>query len=388
MKSKSIFVLRFGYILLLADALLFGMSDFSLMPYAGVMSNGLRVVAFLLLLLRLGMLKQLKKRKTIYMLSFCTVFLLSFFLSRVSHMYYMAMAFLISYQCDFRKLVQFDFKVRATLIALILFFCFVGILDDYTPNRVGTSFVRHSYGFKHPNALGNSLLILGLEALWLYDRKPSAYRMVLAAGFAVLIDAFSDSRTATICVLLFYVLGFVFNHYSIRRCPAILRIVVVHLATIIFLLNIILLFTVSSNHFAQLLDQLLTGRFTNAWRVYQRYGWTLLGQNVHLVSTREAANTPGLHYALLDIASLRMIIQCGIVPGILMLWLYRRAIEYTLKTNDSATLKLLVTFVIFSIGESTFNHPLICFGWLYVMKVNLELLGRKRDCEYQKKLCL
>ena len=121
------------------------------------------------------------------------------------------------------------------------------------------------------------------------------------------------------------------------------------------------------NIFFATCDRWFSNRFFNANVIYDRYGITLLGQEVNLVSVRTARM---LHssIALLDISYLRILIQAGLLVLLAIGALYCFALNKLVKTNNYLCLMVVLLFLLFGMYESGSNNVFINFSLIFIIE--------------------
>ena len=71
-----------------------------------------------------------------------------------------------------------DFSVRFALSVLIVSCSLLGIIENYITYRTGSTVLRYSMGFNHPNTFASIILSLILEEAWLNKRKANGFYIV------------------------------------------------------------------------------------------------------------------------------------------------------------------------------------------------------------------
>ena len=379
-RPPTTFLLRAALLILLVDASVFGLSEYGNLMHAGMISGGLRILAMGLIATQYVLDARVNRSTFWGMALSCAVFLISFLRSHTSHMLYMTAAILIANRVGFERLIRFEVKIRTVILVFILSSSLLGLIPNYMPYRIGTEIERHSLGFTHPNTLGMQLFVAAAEWIYVLKEKQMIKRMTVALFFAIAIEGLSKSRTSLVCLAFYAGCLLIMEKRRKQRVRKSVLWLIRHAQTLACLFCIGAFMVITQSEWAMRMDALLSGRLNNAYRVYTQYGFTWMGQNVRLVATRMAKET-GERMAILDIAPLRMMIQCGIVPMVLMLWAYQKALTKAAAEKDKPMLALLLTFCMFGMAESTFNNPMVNLCWFYAFRACFRPEDRKRRRE-------
>ena len=183
--------------------------------------------------------------------------------------------------------VRMNYKsVLKIYVAVVSVFCllwvtssFGGLLSNLVYYRSGH--LRSSWGMAYPTDFASTLLFL-LMMIWLaWERLPDAIVMLCAIALFLVSWIIMESRTTMICsVLLCFMAG---GHYIIgrygERSPALMKCMDAIRKVMIFIFPIFCLFTMLSviayakgYDFANVIDDLLSGRLNLTWAIYLEQG--------------------------------------------------------------------------------------------------------------------
>jgi len=305
----------------------------------------------------------------------------SVYLSGYNHVLYLLILLMGIRGIDVDRAIRFDFCMRAALMLLILICGTTGIIKNYVTYRTLSNGPRYSLGFSHPNTLASLAFLLIVEDTWIRKRSFSIGYMLVEWAIAAVVYVVTLNRTAVLLMIIFPLLQW-WTTRSMQRgpvkmwqhiaCEAAFPGAAVMSYAMMLLSEKVMVF--------RLFDGLMSNRFSNAAEIYQRYGMTLLGQEVELISVRMARQF-GTSIALLDVAYLRMLIQGGILVFLLMGWLYIRAVRDAVHKNDSYTLLVLCVLVLFGISESGYNN--VCMNFALLLMARAAYTPFEEDVEEQ-----
>ena len=330
-----------AYALCLADSLLTAYSTFSALKHVGRISDGLCAMAGFLMLAKLALDGDYTPRTLIKTGAAGLLLAVTFFSSRYDHLYYLMLMVAGIRKTEMEKIVRLDFKLRLGLCAVIMVSGLTGVIENYVTWRTGSDVLRYSVGFNHPNTLASMAFSLILEDLWLRKRKFSLKYAGIVWGIAAAVYVITQNRTAVLLMLLLpFALLFV-NRQGEKSIAGCERQVYLWAFAAAAVFSVLMMLLTDYCAPVNAVDELLSNRFHNAYRVYRNHGISLLGQRVKLVSVK-MARLENTSIALLDIAYLRALIQAG--PLVLA----------------------LTAFAAFGICESGYNNVFMNFSLLFM----------------------
>ena len=361
MKSDLDHVLfKSAYLLCLVDALIFGYSTFSAVPYAGALSIGLRVGAATLILIKLVLDRHYSLGLLMWLIIGGMVLLVSYVKSGYSHVFYLLIICLGMRNVDKETVISLDFWGKIAVCILIVLCGLTGIIENYVTYRTNSSVLRYSIGFNHPNTVASLVLSLILEEAWMNQRH--------ATGVYTIFIWITANRTAVLMMLVFPIVLFGIENHSEKKeqehrggfLPAALFPITAVFSYVVMVL------CRSSNLF-RMIDVALSNRFYNARVIMDAYGIPLLGQQVSLVSVK-AARLNNSSIALLDVAYLRLLIQAGPLVLALLAILYGSVMYKAWRKNRQLLFLIGCFFIIFGLCESGFNNVFMNFTLLFAAK--------------------
>ena len=359
-----------AYILCLMDAILISYSSIGVLPGASRVSRCLCVGALLFVLIKLVSDDVYSLVYLFIMILLGALFLLAYIKSGYNHILYFLIDFLGMRNVQSKHILKVDFWLKIILSLLIISSSLSGVIENYLTHRTGESALRYSLGFNHPNTLASIVFSLIVEEAFLSDRKGNGFYTILIWLIDVVLYLITDNRTAVLLIAIFPILLLLQNSdisksdVSISKTKILLGTCGYPLATFC---SFILMRNARKNIFFATCDRWFSNRFFNANVIYDRYGITLLGQEVNLVSVRTARM---LHssIALLDISYLRILIQAGLLVLLAIGALYCFALNKLVKTNNYLCLMVVLLFLLFGMYESGSNNVFINFSLIFIIE--------------------
>lgn len=369
MKSDLDHVLfKSAYLLCLVDALIFGYSTFSAVPYSSALSIVLRVGAAILILMKLVLDRHYSLGLLMCLIIGGMVLLVSYVKSGYSHLFYLLIICLGMRNVDKQTVISLDFWGRIAVCLFIVLCSVTGIIENYVTYRTNSSVLRYSIGFNHPNTVASLVLSLILEEAWINRRHATGFYAVVIWVIAIITYLITANRTAVLMMLAFPIVLFGVKDHSEKKdhehrggfLPAVLFPITAVFSYVVMIL------CRSSNLF-RMIDIALSNRFYNARVVMDAYGIPLLGQQVALVSVK-AARLNNSSIALLDVAYLRLLIQAGPLVLALLAILYGSVMYKAWRKNRQLLFLIGCFFIIFGLCESGFNNVFMNFTLLFAAK--------------------
>ena len=369
LKSDLDHVLFSGaYVLCLIDAMIFGYSTFSALPFAGTISLGLRTGAAALILIKLILDRYYSLGSLLNLITVGLILLITYVRSGYSHIFYMMIVCLGLRGVEEERVISMDFWLRSGLSVLIASCGLLGLIEHYVTYRTGSAVLRYSVGFNHPNTAASLVLSLILEEAWIKRRHATGFYTVVLWIIAAVTYLVTANRTAVLIMLCFPILLF-----GVRddggdspeengRGSALAALF--PLAAIFSYSTMI---QCRSSELFRMIDRAMSNRFYNAKVIFGAYGVPLLGQKVALISVKTARLTNS-SIALLDVAYLRLLIQAGPVVLVLLGILFGWAMKRARKDGDYLRILILTVFILFGLCESGFNNVFMNFSILFAAK--------------------
>lgn len=367
-----------AYLLCLIDALIFGYSTFSSIPYAGALSLILRVCAAALVLIKLVLDRHYSIGLLMCLLVVGMVLLVAYVKSGYSHVFYLLIIFLGMRNVDIETIISLDFWARIVICLLIISCGLTGIIENYITYRTNSSVLRYSIGFNHPNTVASLVMSLILEEAWINRRHATGFYTVVIWIMAAITYMITANRTAVLIMVVFPIALFGVRDHSKKdnkkRRGGLAFAALFPIAATFSYAG--MTFCRSSGLF-RIIDTALSNRFYNARVIFNSYGVSLLGQQVALVSVK-AARLTNSSIALLDVAYLRLLIQAGPIVLVLLTILYGSVMNQAWKKGNHLLSLILCVFIIFGLCESGFNNVFMNFTLLFAAK---ELFNSKEQEE-------
>ena len=357
-----------AYLLCLVDALIFGYSTFSAIPYAGALSIMLRVCAAALVFIKLVLDRHYSLGLLMCLIVVGMVLLVAYVKSGYSHVFYLLIICLGMRNVDKETIISLDFWIRIVICLLIVSCGLTGIIENYITYRTNSNVLRYSIGFNHPNTVASLVLSLILEEAWINKRRATGFYAVVVWAIAATTYLITANRTAVLIMAVFPISLLFVKDRSVENSEK--RnggLAFATLFPITAAFSYVAMIWCRSSGLFKIIDIALSNRFYNARVIFNSYGIPLLGQQVALISVK-AARLNNSSIALLDVAYLRLLIQAGPIVMILLAILYGSVMNQAWKKGNQLLALILYVFIIFGLCESGFNNVFMNFTLLLAAK--------------------
>lgn len=354
------------YLLCLFTSIIFDYSTFGNSRGEDTIIKIIYINAAVLTVIKLLMDRFYSVRLFLIMVFIGCMFLIVYINSRYNHLLYMMIIFLgLHYIDDLNDFFKIDFTAKCILINLVIFSSLVGIIENYVTYRTGTTELRYSLGFNHPNTLAGFILSLVLEDSYIRKRRVNISYCIIIWFIAWIVHKITGNRTAVFLMLIYPVLlGAIEKISAGKKISKIMAFILMMSYPTITVFSCLTMQYCRSNIWLQQIDTFLGNRFINARKIYMLDGISLLGQHVQLVSVKEAR---ALHtsIALLDEAYLRVLIQAGPLVISIIAVLYMTCTRIAISNQDRILLLVIEVFLVFGLSESGFNNVFMNFTLLF-----------------------
>ena len=273
---------------------------------------------------------------------------------------------------DFNKLVKISFITMLccvfTFIILYLFGFTSGAIVDYNKGKT------YGFGLGHPNMFSAYYNLLILHYIFLNFKKINFLHIVFFTFIAFFVYLLSKSVSGAIVFFSMIVALIIYNDNIFKnnnKRSLLKKFFPLLVITGIILFTILPLFYNSNISFFTKLDDIFTGRLSQANFYYQKYGIKFFGSNLFT-----DLNNRFLH-AILDIGYTRMLIYNGmiyyfliVIPLILLIYKYYDEKKYPL-------LILLSTMAIYMFTENVSTYIFMNVSMILYTKYLFKDVGDK-----------
>ena len=299
------------------------------------------------------------KALCLYLLLF-TIGFLNLFVGQSLTFLFLALALLIGYKEDYKKILNIAFYVFSFCFITKIFLSSVGILDNNPVfiYRNGIGFKpRYAFGYSHPNIC--HLMFFLCSMLYLYKSKfhgNNFIKVLILILFDSLLFYFTTSRTGfiiSLCSYFFY-LFLCYSHLFRDFLRHYFRLILIF----IFALPFIFGFLYGKVDFVYSIDSLLTGRIRYISILFNDFNFPLIGSDIYNETV------------IFDNGIISLLYESGFFGFILFLYLYFYT-SLTASKKDLLLLFILICIAVYGLTEGFFQSITInMFLFSFLLVIN------------------
>ena len=263
-----------------------------------------------------------------------------------------------------RRLVKVFAIIKATALVLTLLLYAANILPTiYYENSTD---VNNTFGFCHRNVLGANMYTLCLCWFYLRYQKLCKWDYIVWAVLSAATYLLADSRTTllimAVTIALFWVLRR--KETSILTWPHLRKALLAFFLSLFLVSLVCTIFYKRYNVFWEFIDSIFTKRLRFSHQCLVEYGLSLFGTRIDLVSTLQAQYDSEATRLILDNAYMRALLYDGIVPCLILLIVYLRALNLACVRKHGALIGTLLIMAVCGFSERFmldvhYNFPLL-----------------------------
>ena len=296
---------------------------------------------------------------------------------------------------DLRKTAKEVMIITLVLFLLVVLLAELGFIESTTQSVSSSSrsYLWSSgntillWGFEHHNYIGRCAFTFITCYIFLRFDKFKWFDLIPCVIVFYICYFVSKTRTAallilaaTLLVLFFKLLKF-FGEKTNKNIVA-FTVYFIMILSIAFSIFMCLTYN-SGSAFYEFFDDLLTTRFSSANSIFSNYGFSILGQDVTLVSTIEAKEQ-GITAIVLDNAYMHLLIRFGLLLSALVIGGYFYSAKIALREKNYGILIIIAIIFVCGIAETWFlslsSNPflLLVSTGLYNQDLKLEKSATER----------
>ena len=252
---------------------------------------------------------------------------------------------------DLDKVVKIHYYVLIIMLVILFSLFGLGFIKDVVLYR--GSIIRHSFGFSHPNFLGMRVFQLALARAYIKRKNISIIDYFLLVAAILFVYKYPNCKTAYYALTIFLVFLILYKIIGvIENGREVLLIAMGVMAGIVNISCIILsIINVKSNSILSKIDKAMSYRFSLCHNVYERFGLSLLGQNIDLVGY--IRGVIGRKYYM-DVAYTTLLERYGIIVYVIFSVLYLMSIFLAYKYRKDMLVIVLCMYSIYGIMEPNY----------------------------------
>lgn len=252
---------------------------------------------------------------------------------------------------EINKFIKKDIIFKILIIVFLFILSQFGLTNEHIFYRNGIQ--RFSFGFAHPNALGQIIASVIMEYIYIKQKKYNLIEIITFILLVLFIYYFPNSRTSLtlVFIVLFYKL---FN----KRIDEILNkkyisFIICNSWIIFTTISILIgILYIKKSNIGFFLDNLLNTRVR--WIAYflENYQMKLFGNKLTLISSETAAFY-NIKSVILDNAYVRFLLQYGILQFTMISILINKMFKNAYMQKNTMLVVILLLFMFKGVSEHT-----------------------------------
>ena len=246
-------------------------------------------------------------------------------------------------------------KVALISISFILIFVLVlrllGIIPDIKEYMSRDGDIRYGLGFYVANVTGYHFLTIIILYIYLRREKIKLIEFIAMLFINFVIFMLTKTRNSFLTINMAVFLAILLKYYQKEKFVKLFEKITI----VSYIIGSVIIFSLTilygaGNKFAIYLNRILTGRLSLSFNGMQKFGITLLGQNISFNSNE---------YNVLDSSFINCIIVYGIIFFMIMLLFFTAFAYFSYKINDKYLSLCLLIIAYYSI----FDGAWLMFGY-------------------------
>lgn len=304
--------------------------------------------------------RSIRKSNIRNIILFFAIFLISYF-AIGSFTFFDLFYFSVLYKnrLKYEKIVDiFLITMIAGFISVILL-DYIGYFPKFSVSRFGTSIIRYSYGFSHPNVTGRFVLYICI--LWILKRRENIklWDFAIITGAAYWVYVYPNSVTSALMIVSIAVGILISKTYTfIFKKELVNNQLIKWLSVIIVPLIFIVIFYIAINasqNSTSILNELsetFYSRFWGGMSAIQKYSINLFGNRISFVTAAQRYFGSFLNYFTVDCLYILLPLRYGILCTIYFMFQLYISIKQTIIKRDTYLFLTFMIFILYSIAEN------------------------------------
>ena len=307
------------------------------------------VVYLIIMCIFLIQLKKCRVRDLIIIFIIMIVSLISYSICKNGNIMLTILFIIVGKRIDFDKFIKYDYKIKISLIIIIVFFCKLGLSQDVVMIRED-GLIRHSLGFSHPNGLGLYLFCVCADIVYLNYSKIKIKNLIILTISFFICHFICDSRAATLGIIIMLITRLFLKKEKIEISK-----IFYYLPIILTFLSFALSYAFMknpSNNLLMLINTITSGRLKCASQFIDSYNLNLFGNYFEYYGQWK---TRGQYLTVLDNAYVHLYLQYGLILATIVLLAITLSINNAIKSNNKKIMCCIIAFLFFGLmGQGVF----------------------------------
>lgn len=226
--------------------------------------------------------------------------------------------------------------------------------------------IRYTFGLGQPNFTGNILFLIAACYCWLKKEKLSKKDYLFLAIITAIVYILMNSQGTTIVMMALAFTIFIFQNTVLdgkarRRGLLILFFMSIAFAGLAVILSVI---NVADIPLLSRMDRIISYRFTDAYRTFKIYGFSLLGQKFDFTELNTYVRLEGERNFYMDCMWMYLLSHYGIIFSIVFVYIYFSSMYRFVKKEETLTVIIFFCGALYAMEQRIW--PFL-FGWVFMV---------------------
>lgn len=317
------------------------------------------LVVRILLCISLLLLKSLNKKELLNIILIIAVSIISYIAIQsytVFDLFFVSIAYKGKY--DYKKMVSGFLNISLVAFFLILFLYYIQYFPSFSVYRYGTTQIRLSYGFSHPNVCGR--MILNLCILYVLKKRENItiLGIIIMVYAAYWVYSYPNSITSALMIVLLvcFIIGAKLYKALFRKeivSGMIFRLIGVIVVPLVFVIVFYLVINSRDGSVLENISATFYSRFWGGFDAIKRYPINLWGHKISFVTAAQQyfGNTLERYFAI-DCLYVLLPVRYGIIVTIYFVYQLHGIIKTSLKRKDTYMFLAIMILLLYSVAEN------------------------------------
>lgn len=269
---------------------------------------------------------------------------------------------LFSNYVSFQKIANLSFYCFSFGTICIIAFHYLNLIPDVPFSRNDS--MRYALSFSHPNNLGLFLMLISMTSVFFF--KKASWLLYALIAFLLLFSVIIPKSYTPAYIMFFLLLGLPFaikmenKDLSDSQKRLFLKIFITVFIVCVLALYLISYFRIGES-FISSLPGALWARFELGYRALCEFGFSVVGQSVHL---QKALFETDSNLLIIDCAYFFMPIVFGVIPTLFYFYMFYLSVKQSVYNQNFRLFLIQCLALIYGVSETMIFNPYFIFIFL------------------------
>lgn len=286
---------------------------------------------------------------------------------------------ILTIQVPYDKWVKVSLYCHSIGIATGILATIVGIYHDLPSTYRSVLGIRYTFGLGQPNFTGNILFLIVVSYWWLRRDKLKKLDYLFLIFTTVIIYVFMNSLGTTVVLMVFIFINFFFQQkIEDNKVRSIGLLVLFYISILIAGTSIILcIINVAEIPWLSYVDKLISYRFSDAYRTFKIYGFSLFGQRIDFSILNSQFCFGGDRNFYMDCMWIYFPVHYGIVFSAIFIYFYFSSMYIFVKRGEVIAVSIFFCGTLYAMEQRIWPY---LFSWPFMIFLAEMLFKKDYSC--------